>query len=99
MQWLQNTMTRRSRVGRKIVEPKKPKMFEPSAPYSVPETKLKKGGVQYKKGDRVHISYTDGDYEGRIMNILSSQMIVRIDEEDPNKDKFFFTTGLKIKKC
>ena len=74
-------------------------MFEPSAPYAVPETKLKKGGVQYKKGDRVHISYTDGDYEGVIQNILSSQIIVRLDENDPNKDKFFFTTGIKLKKC
>ena len=65
----------------------------------MPKTKLKKGGVQYKEGARVHISYTDGDYEGVIQNILSSQIIVRLDENDPNKDKFFFTTGLKLKKC
>jgi len=91
-------MPRKPKQGRVIVE-KKPKMFEPSAPYSVPQTKLKKGGVQYKEGDRVHISYTDGDYEGVIQNILSSQIIVRLDENDPNKDKFFFTTGLKLKKC
>ena len=92
-------MPKGRKADRKMVEPKKPKMFEPSAPYSVPETKLKKGGVQYKRGDRVHISYTDGDYEGVIQNILSSQIIVRLDENDPNKDKFFFTTGLKLKKC
>ena len=91
-------MPRTRKADRKIVE-HKPKMFEPSAPYDVPKTKLKKGGVQYKEGDRVHISYTDGDYEGVIQNILSSQIIVRLDENDPNKDKFFFTTGLKLKKC
>ena len=91
-------MPKGRKADRKMVE-QKPKMFEPSAPYDVPKTKLKKGGIQYKEGDRVHISYTDGEYEGRIMNILSSQMIVRLDEDDPNKDKFFFTTGLKIKKC
>jgi len=91
-------MPRTRKADRKIVE-HKPKMFEPSAPYSVPKTKFKKGGVVYKEGDRVHISDTDGEYEGRIMNILSSQMIVRLDEEDPNKDRFFFTTGMKIKKC
>ena len=91
-------MPRKPKQGR-IVAEKKSKMFEPSAPYTVPKTKLKKGGVLYKEGDKVHISYTDGEYEGRIMNILSSQMIVRLDEDDPNKDKFFFTTGLKIKKC
>lgn len=91
-------MPRKSKQGRVIVE-KKPKMFEPSSPYDVPKTKLKKGGVMYKEGDRVHITYTDGDYEGVIQNILSSQIIVRLDENDPNKDKFFFTTGLKLKKC
>lgn len=91
-------MPRKPKQGRVVVE-KKPKMFEPSAPYSVPKTKLKKGGVVYKEGDRVHISDTDGDYEGVIQNILSSQIIVRIDENNPNKDKFFFTTGMKIKKC
>jgi len=82
-----------------MVEPKKPKMFEASEPYDVPKTKLKKGGVVYREGDRVHISDTDGDYEGVIQNILSSQIIVRLDENNPNKDKFFFTTGMKIKKC
>jgi hypothetical protein len=92
-------MPKGRKADRKIVEPKKPKMFEASEPYDVPKTKLKKGGVQYKEGDRVHISYTDGDYEGVIQNILSSQIIVRLDENDPNKDKFFFTTGLKLKKC
>ena len=91
-------MPRKPKQGRVVVE-KKPKMFEPSAPYSVPKTKLKKGGVVYKEGDRVHISDTDGDYEGVIQNILSSQIIVRLDENNPNKDKFFFTTGMKIKKC
>ena len=91
-------MPRKPKQGRVVVE-KKPKMFEPMAPYDVPKTKLKKGGVLYKEGDRVHISYTDGDYEGVIQNILSSQIIVRLDENDPNKDKFFFTTGLKLKKC
>lgn len=92
-------MPRGRKADRKIVEPKKPKMFETSEPYDVPKTKLKKGGVLYKEGDRVHITYTDGDYEGVIQNILSSQIIVRLDENDPNKDKFFFTTGLKLKKC
>lgn len=92
-------MPRTRKSDRKMVEPKKPKMFEASEPYDVPKTKLKKGGVLYKEGDRVHISYTDGDYEGVIQNILSSQIIVRLDENDPNKDKFFFTTGLKLKKC
>ena len=91
-------MPRKPKQGRVVIE-KKSKMFEPSAPYSVPKTKLKKGGVLYKEGDRVHISDTDGDYEGVIQNILSSQIIVRIDENNPNKDKFFFTTGMKIKKC
>ena len=91
-------MPKGRKADRKMVE-QKPKMFEPPVPYDVPKTKLKKGGVLFKEGDRVHISYTDGEYEGRIMNILSSQMIVRLDEENPNKDKFFFTTGLKIKKC
>lgn len=91
-------MPRTRKADRKIVE-QKPKMFEPSAPYDVPKTKLKKGGVLYKEGDRVHISDTDGDYEGVIQNILSSQIIVRLDENNPNKDKFFFTTGMKIKKC
>jgi hypothetical protein len=92
-------MPKGRKADRKIVEQKKPKMFEPTSTYDVPKTKLKKGGVQYKEGDRVHISYTDGDYEGVIQNILSSQIIVRLDENDPNKDKFFFTTGLKLKKC
>ena len=92
-------MPRGRKADRKIVEPKKPKMFEASEPYDVPKTKLKTGGVLYKEGDRVHISYTDGDYEGVIQNILSSQIIVRLDENDPNKDKFFFTTGIKLKKC
>ena len=91
-------MPKGRKADRKMVE-QKPKMFEPSAPYDVPKTKLKKGGIQYKEGDRVHISYTDGDYEGVIQNILSSQIIVRLDENDPIKDKFFFTTGLKLKKC
>ena len=92
-------MPRGRKADRKIIEPKKPKMFEETEPYDVPKTKLKKGGVLYKEGDRVHITYTDGDYEGVIQNILSSQIIVRLDENDPNKDKFFFTTGLKLKKC
>ena len=92
-------MPRGRKADRKIVEPKKPKMFEETEPYDVPKTKLKKGGVLYKEGDRVHITYTDGDYEGVIQNILSSQIIVRLDENDPNKDKFFFTTGIKLKKC
>ncbi len=92
-------MPKGRKADRKIVEQKKPKMFEATSTYDVPKTKLKKGGVQYKEGDRVHISYTDGDYEGVIQNILSSQIIVRLDENDPNKDKFFFTTGLKLKKC
>jgi hypothetical protein len=91
-------MPRKPRQGR-IVAEKKPKMFEATSTYDVPKTKLKKGGVLYKEGDRVHISYADGDYEGVIQNILSSQIIVRLDENDPNKDKFFFTTGLKLKKC
>ena len=92
-------MPRGRKADRKIIEPKKSKMFEETEPYDVPKTKLKKGGVLYKEGDRVHITYTDGDYEGVIQNILSSQIIVRLDENDPNKDKFFFTTGLKLKKC
>ena len=92
-------MPKGRKADRKIVEPKKPKMFEETEPYDVPKTKLKKGGVLYKEGDRVHITYTDGDYEGVIQNILSSQIIVRLDENDPNKDKFFFTTGIKLKKC
>ena len=92
-------MPRGRKADRKIIEPKKPKMFEETEPYDVPKTKLKKGGVLYKEGDRVHITYTDGDYEGVIQNILSSQIIVRLDENDPNKDKFFFTTGIKLKKC
>ena len=92
-------MPRGRKADRKIVEPKKPKMFEETEPYDVPKTKLKKGGVLYKEGDRVHITYTDGDYEGVIQNILSSQIIVRLDENNPNKDKFFFTTGIKLKKC
>jgi len=92
-------MPKGRKADRKMVEPTKPKMFEPSEPYTVPKTKFKKGGVIYKEGDRVHISDTDGEYEGRIMNILSSQMVVRLDEENPNKDRFFFTTGMKIKKC
>ena len=92
-------MPRGRKADRKIIEPKKPKMFEETEPYDVPKTKLKKGGVLYKEGDRVHITYTDGDYEGVIQNILSSQIIVRLDENNPNKDKFFFTTGIKLKKC
>lgn len=92
-------MPRGRKADRKIIEPKKAKMFEETEPYDVPKTKLKKGGVLYKEGDRVHITYTDGDYEGVIQNILSSQIIVRLDENDPNKDKFFFTTGIKLKKC
>jgi len=92
-------MPRTRKADRKMVEPKKPKMFEASEPYDVPKTKLKKGGVVYREGDRVHISDTDGDYEGVIQNILSSQIIVRLDENNPNMDKFFFTTGMKIKKC
>ena len=92
-------MPRTRKADRKMVEPKKPKMFEASEPYDVPKTKLKKGGVVYREGDRVHISDTDGDYVGVIQNILSSQIIVRLDENNPNKDKFFFTTGMKIKKC
>jgi len=91
-------MPRKPKQGRIVVE-KKPKMFEASEPYDVPKTKLKKGGVVYREGDRVHISDTDGDYEGVIQNILSSQIIVRLDENNPNMDKFFFTTGMKIKKC
>ena len=91
-------MPKGRKADRKMVE-QKPKMFEPSSPYDVPKTKLKKGGVVYREGDRVHISDTDGDYEGVIQNILSSQIIVRLDENNPNKDKFFFTTGMKIKKC
>ena len=91
-------MPRKPKQGR-IVAEKKSKMFEPSAPYTVPKTKLKKGGVLYKEGDKVHISYTDGEYEGVIQNILSSQIIVRLDENNPDMDKFFFTTGLKLKKC
>lgn len=92
-------MPKGRKADRKIVEPKKPKMFEVTETYDVPKTKLKKGGVLYKEGDRVHISDTDGDYEGVIQNILSSQIIVRLDENNPNRDKFFFTTGMKIKKC
>jgi len=92
-------MPRNRKADRKIIEPKKPKMFENIEPYDVPKTKLKKGGIFYNEGDRVHISYTDGDYEGVILNILSSQIIVRLDENDPDQDRFFFTTGLKMKKC
>ena len=92
-------MPRTRKADRKMVEPKKPKMFENKEPYKVPEIKLKKGGVNYNKGDRVHISYTDGDYEGVILSILSTMIVLRLDENDPNKDKFFFTKGLKIKKC
>lgn len=92
-------MPRTRKTDRKIVEPVKPKMFENNERYDVPSTILKKGGVKYKEGDRVHISYTDGEYKGTIQNILSSQLILRIDEDDPNQDRFFFTTGLKIKKC
>ena len=93
-------MPKGRKADRKMVEQKKPKMFESSDSYAVPKIKLKKGGVNYKEGDRIHISYTDGDYTGTIMNILSSQIVVRPDGcDNPGCDMFFFTTGIKLKKC
>jgi len=93
-------MPRVSKAGRKMVEPKKPKMFENSEPYIVPKTTLKKGGVKYKEGDRIHIKEQDGDYTGTIVSILSSQIVMRPDGcDNAGCDKFFFTTGMKISKC
>lgn len=92
-------MPRTRKADRKIVE-QKPKIFEPSAPYSMSKTKLKKGGVVYKEGDHIHIKESDGDYTGTIMNVLSTQIVVRPDGcDNPGCDKFFFTTGIKISKC
>jgi len=92
-------MPRGRKADRKMVE-KKPKMLEPLPPYIVPKTKLRKGGVTYKEGDHIHITYADGDYTGTIMSILSSQIVVRPDGCDNlGCDKFFFTTGIKLKKC
>lgn len=93
-------MPKGRKADRVMVEPKTAKMFEKSEPYVVPKTKLKKGGVNYKEGDRIHIKEADGDYTGTIVNILSSQIVVRPDGcDNPGCDKFFFSTGIKISKC
>ena len=65
--------------------------------YTIPEIKFKRGGVNYKKGDRVQVA-AGGDtetYTGTLRSILSSQLFVELDD---GREKFFFYRGLKIKK-
>jgi hypothetical protein len=60
-------------------------------PYVPPKLKFKKGGVNYKEGDTVCVTDTEGNkHTGILRNILSSMLVV--------DDKFYFQRGIKIEK-
>lgn len=65
--------------------------------YTPNKLTFKKAGVHYNHGDSVEIVDPDGGIvHGKLLNILSSQLVVM--PEGSTNPKFFFTSGLKISK-
>jgi len=70
---------------------------EEFVPYTPQPMAFKKAGVVYKEGDSIEITEVDGEQVyGKLINILSSQLIVMPDGS--TNPKFFFTSGIKIRK-
>lgn len=65
--------------------------------YTPNKLAYKKAGVNYNPGDYVQITDpVDGLIYGKLLNVLSSQLVVLPDGS--TNPRFFFTSGLKISK-
>jgi hypothetical protein len=65
--------------------------------YTPNKLAYKKAGVNYNPGDSVQITDpVDGMIYGKLLNVLSSQLVVLPDGS--TNPRFFFTSGLKISK-
>lgn len=83
------------RKKRKVVEKEKPK--GEFVPYSPPKLKFLKKGISYKEGDHVEVIFDGVTYAGILNDILSSQLVVKLDD-NPEIYKFFFHRGIAIRK-
>lgn len=93
---------RKRRTSKKKPEAKAPIMpversplLKDFTPYSPPKMKFSRKRIRYKEGDTVEIVTGDETFVGTLISILASQLVVR-DEE--GRDKFFFQSGLNIKR-
>lgn len=90
----QSTKTKKNSPLPKIDVERNP-LLQDFVRYTPPKLKFSRKRIRYKEGDLVEIVTGDETFTGTLIAILSTQLVVR---DDNDREKFFFTSGLNIKR-
>lgn len=90
----QSTKTKKNSALPKIDVERNP-LLQDFVRYTPPKLKFSRKRIRYKEGDLVEIVTGDETFTGTLVAILSTQLVVK---DDNDREKFFFMSGLNIRR-